>query len=159
MLFSCVNWRVCNVFGYRSTESKTQVKINVHKMCRYFRLQALFGNCVLSLFIQEKYFFVLALRLNSSWYSLFANEQRKTKQIQIGSWRIWYFYRTYRPCSWRHWYRQLTTLWQPSRSDFRDIKISIKNIKNNNEQTRNRVKNSHYFFSVFGELIKKKSLK
>ena len=50
--------------------------------------------------------------------SLFTNEEQK----KVGSWRIWHFCHTFRPLSWRHWYRFLGTKWRHVRScslDFR----------------------------------------
>ena len=53
--------------------------------------------------------------------SLFTMEGRK-------SWLcVWYFYSIFRPCSWRHWHRQLGTKWPLSQSCFLDFQTSIFN--------------------------------
>ena len=45
-----------------------------------------------------------------------ANEEQK----KAGSWRIWYFWHTCWPCSWRHWHKLLGKKWQHSWLCFHD---------------------------------------
>ena len=69
------------------------------------------------------------------------------QQKWIGSWRVWHFYHTFRPC-WprRHWHRLLGTKWQHSRPCFRDFQIAIFKIKQDQKSSKGPVPNKLYGF-------------
>ena len=100
-----------------------QVSLRTSKMCKYYHLQAWLG-CAISLFVQKKYFFPLAMSFSRHRHisSVFTSKSQKG-----WLWHIWYFCNTFWPCSWCHGSRLMGTKGATQGHVSEDLQMSVFN--------------------------------